>query len=57
MEYTRAWRQSVALTTNRYKEGAASYLEVVVVQQHHPIEVHREPGDRLVDVAPGAGVV
>jgi NodT family efflux transporter outer membrane factor (OMF) lipoprotein len=28
-----AARQSVALTTNRYKEGAASYLDVVVVQQ------------------------
>jgi NodT family efflux transporter outer membrane factor (OMF) lipoprotein len=27
-----AARQSVALTTNRYKEGAASYLDVVVVQ-------------------------
>jgi NodT family efflux transporter outer membrane factor (OMF) lipoprotein len=27
-----AARQSVALTTNRYKEGAASYLDVVVTQ-------------------------
>jgi len=27
-----AARESVALTTNRYKEGAASYLDVVIVQ-------------------------
>ena len=27
-----AARESVALTTNRYKEGAASYLDVVVTQ-------------------------